>query len=557
MLTTKKKSIARLVELCRRHELTRIIFSPGSRNAPLVIGFSAEKEMICDTIADERVAAFVALGKSIALAKPAIICCTSGSAVLNYAPAIVEAYYHRVPLLILTADRPSEWIDQGIGQSMRQKDVYKNYVKGSYQLIEEARTDEELIANDNVINDAINLTMEGAPGPVHINIPFYEPLYEQEELKEFTPKLHLQSYKKPNETILNDEDKEMWTRSSKKLILVGLIHPNKRLNAILKELSQRGDLVVMTETTSNQYLDNSIQCIDRVLECIGATPELIPDLLISIGGPIVSKKIKQYFFQHKPANHWYLDPGALQDTFRARPKHIKEEAEHLLSLLLNLQSLNHSRFNNSWYNLQKNTSAIASSYIQDITFSDLLVFDTIFHQLPLNSLVHLANSTPVRYAQLFDQRPDLRFYSNRGVSGIDGSTSTAMGIASETQSLNVLITGDISFLYDSNAFWQKSIPDNLKIILINNGGGGIFRCIPGPDSTDRLEDVFEAHHELTAEHIAAMYKLTYKTAENITQLHEALDYLWQSKKTSLLEVFTPRLSNDKVLKGFFKHMKTG
>jgi len=178
-IKTDKPGIQRLVKLCEVKGVKNVVFSPGSRNAPLVISFNGQEYFDCITIPDERVAAFVAMGMALKLQEPVIICCTSGSAALNYAPAIVEAYYQKIPLLVLTADRPTERIDQGAGQTMRQKNVYANYIKGSFELIQEAETASDLRRNDRIICEAINLSKAGAKGPVHINVPLAEPLYGQ------------------------------------------------------------------------------------------------------------------------------------------------------------------------------------------------------------------------------------------------------------------------------------------------------------------------------------------------------------------------------------------
>ena len=557
MMTSAKKSVARLVEVCYRRGLREVIFSPGSRNAPLVIAFTAHKGFNCQTVPDERVAAFIALGHGIATSKPTIICCTSGSAVLNYAPAIVEAYYQHVPLLVLTADRPSEWIDQGIGQSMRQKDVYYNYIKSSSQWIEQADSDDELLANDQIFNQAISAALTPPLGPAHINLPFYEPLYDTEEIHEFNPPLKLSPLASNGAYVLDQHISDLWKEGRKKVIIAGLFHPNTELSNTLSLLAEREDIVLITETTAN-IKESTIGCIDRALNGVGDSSDTLrPDLLISIGGPIVSKLIKAFFRKNKPNNHIYIDSGKLKDTYRTDPVHIDTEPLEVLKQLMQISSSNNEDFQNEWQLLEAATYNSHKNYIEKCVYSDLKVMSEIFTALPRNSNVHLANSTPVRYAQLFNQDKDVSYYSNRGVSGIDGSISTSIGFAQRSNDKNILITGDMSFFYDSNAFWIKRLPSNLAIILINNGGGGIFRYIPGPDTTNQLEAVFEAHHNFDASHICRMYGMTYYQAKNLEEFKEKYALIVENRdRMMLLEVFTPQLENAQILREYFEYIKT-
>ena len=555
MRTTAKRSIAHLTEICYRKGIRNVIFSPGSRNAPLVIAFSSHGGFNCQTVPDERVAAFVALGQGIATHNPSIICCTSGSAALNYAPAIVEAYYQSVPMLVLTADRPSEWIDQGIGQCMRQENVYANYIKDSFQWIEEALSEKDLAGNDAMASRAIDTTTQAPYGPVHINIPFHEPLYETEEIVDLSLSIPETLTPTIAKNGVSPELLSMWETASKKMILVGLLHPDPQLQEILMRMSHRKDVILVTETTSN-ISDQTIPCIDRALHGIGEDAHLYkPDLLISIGGPLVSKKIKQFLYEHKPTNHWYINEGNLQDTYRANPIHIQKAPAEVLEFLTDKESNSDDSFFELWEQLYLGTYDKHKIYLANCEYSDLLVFGTIIKHIPDNCNLHLANSTPIRYAQLFEQSRTVNHFSNRGVSGIDGSTSTAIGFAQCNNKLSVLITGDMSFFYDSNAFWIKQLPNNLRIILINNGGGGIFRYIPGPDTTSELESVFESHHELTAEHMSSMYKLPYRNSNTIENISDNLEWLLVYQlECSILEVFTPRLKNSVVLREYFKKM---
>ena len=558
-MTTDKISVQRLVEICFLRGLRQVVISPGSRNAPLTIAFHEHGGFSCHTVPDERVAAFYAMGQALASGKPSIICCTSGSAALNYAPAIVESYYQGIPLLVLTADRPVDWIDTGIGQSMRQHDVYSNYIKKSFQIKQEAVNGEDLRYNDNIFIEAIEATISKVPGPVHINMPFCEPLYgraKEGDFSDIVPNSIKSSAANDISNELLEDLSQIWKHSKRKLILIGQGQSDNLLSQELSLLSQES-VVILKEATSNLNIDGALSCIDRVLAGITDFDKYKPDLLITIGGAVVSKKIKSLLFDHKPDHHWDVRLDKARDTFKSLTQHLRVSGIELIEKLPN--SLNSTVFQSAWCDIERRTKDAHTVYIDDIPFSDLKVFQILLSSLKNKAVLHLANSTPVRYTQLFDPSSSLTYMSNRGVSGIDGSTSTAIGYSTVNEERNYLITGDVSFFYDSNAFWNdnKRI-SNLKIILINNGGGGIFRYIPGPDTTNQLESVFESHHQLTARPICELYNLEYFMIDNSQEAESVLyDFInTDFDKIALLEIKTPRLKNAKVLREYFKYIES-
>jgi 2-succinyl-5-enolpyruvyl-6-hydroxy-3-cyclohexene-1-carboxylate synthase len=214
-----------------------------------------------------------------------------------------------------------------------------------------------------------------------------------------------------------------------------------------------------------------------------------------------------------------------------------------------------SNYKATFENIRQERKNKHDAYLKQVPFSDFKAYNTILSQLPQNTHLQISNSAAVRYAQLFDFDKSIEVYCNRGTSGIDGSTSTAIGAAVGSKKPTVLITGDISFLYDSNALWNNYIPSNFKIILMNNGGGGIFRILPGHEESETFHTYFETSHCLTAEHLAKMYRFEYLTASDDQSLANGLKQLWAvNDQPAILEVFTPTRENDKVLKQYFKEL---
>jgi len=540
-----------IIEIFRVKGIQHIIISPGSRNAPLTIGFTNNPYFTCYSIADERCAAFFALGMAQQLQKPVAVVCTSGSALLNYYPAFAEAFYSQIPLLVLSADRPKSKIDIGDGQTIRQSNVYENHSLFNANLDENA-SDE----NDFLINEAINTAILKS-GPVHINAPFEEPLYETVDALSVDIKIVSSTF---NDVILDEPLSRYandWNQSKKKLILIGTNYPNTIDKAIVDRLANDASVVVMTETTSNLHHENFITNIDTII-----TPfthddflDFQPDILITFGGMIVSKRIKSFLRKYQPQQHWHIDELRAYDTFGSLTKHFEVSPNVFFHSFFSLTESIESDYNSKTHQLQLLRAKKHREYLDKIPFSDLKVFETVLQSIPEKTQLQLSNSSAIRYAQLFPIKNSVAVFCNRGTSGIDGSTSTAIGAAVGRKILTVLITGDIGFLYDSNALWNNYIPKNFKIILINNGGGGIFRILPGHSETPVFNTFFETSHCLTAEHLARMYGFEYKIASSEISLAKSLDEMYlQNDKPFLLEVFTPTQENEKILLNYFKQL---
>jgi len=538
-----------ILEICKAKGLTDIVISPGSRNAPLTIGFANNSDFTCYSIADERCAAFFALGMAQQTKKPVAVVCTSGSALLNYYPAIAEAFYSQIPLVVISADRPLSKIDIGDGQTIRQENVYANHIIYTANLTEEASQE-----NDLKIADAITLAT-AKKGPVHINAPFEEPLYETVSELEISPVISETTF----EDVSSDEDLgpfiSQWNTAKKKLILVGVNDPDSIDEAVINHLAQDPSVVVMTETTSNLHHPNFINNIDTII-----TPftdedfkDFQPEILLTFGGMVVSKRIKAFLRKYRPKAHWHVDTLRAYDTFGALTKHFIAQPNDFLNRFLS-ETVVVSDYNAKAQQLKANRKEKHDLYLSKIPFSDFTVFDKVIPSLPKNSQLQISNSSAIRYAQLIDIDPSIAVFCNRGTSGIDGSTSTAVGAALASGQETILITGDIGFFYDSNALWNNYIPKNFKIILLNNGGGGIFRILPGHQETPVFNTYFETSHCLTGEHLAKMYFFDYFSASNETTLENRLKEFYDSKKPSILEIFTPTLENDKILLQYFKEL---
>ena len=546
-----KKELAQIIiAACRQFEIQTVVISPGSRNAPLTIGFSNHKDFETLSIVDERCAAFFALGIAQQTLKPVALVCTSGSALLNYYPAIAEAYYSQIPLVVISADRPAHLIDIGDGQTIRQENVFKNHILYSANL-------KEFDAENTIkaLSKAFSLLRQ-VKGPIHINAPFNEPLYEtvatMNDFRFIAEESDLQ------DTIDYENLASQWNSAKKKMILVGVHSPNAALEILLDKVADDPSVLVFTETTSNLYNKRFVNSIDNLI--FNLTEEeftsLQPDILLTFGGMIVSKKIKKFLRDYSPKEHWHVNELRAFDTYQVLSKHLKIDSHSFFKHFCELVDYdNKSTYESTWTYYKQRIREKHNHYIKTAPYSDLKVFEQVLKVIPDFSEVQFSNSAIIRYSQLFEMNSTITVFCNRGTSGIDGSTSTALGAAYATQKPTTLITGDLSFFYDSNALWNNYIPSDVRIVIINNSGGGIFKIIPGPKKSTALK-YFETPHCLTAEHLCVMFGFEYSTAHNLKTLaEEIVGFYDKSDKPKVLEVFTPSDLNDLVLKEYINNLK--
>lgn len=550
---SSKRSIQILAHLLKEYEIFDLVISPGSRNAPLAIHFSETDAFNCYSIVDERSAAFVGMGMAKSLKKPVAITCTSGSAAANYYPAITEAFYQNTPLLILTADRPSDYVDIFDGQTIRQKDLYHQHSYGDFQLLEDEKenADDE---NFGIIKKAIELCIE-KQGPVHINIPLSEPLYqlvsEQPKYPAVEKTIQKKNYELPSNLIAE------WNTAKRILILVGTRDYSEELEMQLSQLVKNHSVVVLKEANSNLKHDKFFGHIDRYIFNFTEADyqNFGPDLLITIGQNVVSKKVKQFLRNAKPKNHWHIHEVWQPDTFFSLTEKIETKAEYFFGKLLNHITLEPKPYYNLWDVLRDKKNLKHEEFSLKTQYSDFKFFEILSKKLPENINLHFSNSSAIRYAQLFDFQKN-NVYCNRGTSGIDGSTSTAMGFAMKSPKQTVLVTGDLSFFYDINGLWNNYIPPYTRIIVFNNGGGDIFKIIPGPDSTNALDEFILTKHHKTTELMAKNFGFSYTKVEDEDTLFRVLDNFFKSDtQPKILEVNTQGIENAQILKDYFQFLK--
>lgn len=540
-----------IAEICRFHGVAHAILCPGSRCAPLTLAFSRTEGIRCTSVVDERSAAFVALGLAETSGKPVVLVCTSGTAVLNFAPALAEAYYRRIPLLVLTADRPQRLVNQHDGQTMNQPGVYANYIRESFQLNGDVRTDDELAYLHRTVNAALIKATSAFAGPVHINLAFEEPLYR---LADASGKARCISARRGTEAVkicLADT----FTAPAKWLLLVGSRAYSEAENRLLAGLAEH--MPVLAEAVSNAAEPGVIRNANEVMRVASADESdgLAPDVLVTFGHGIVSKNLKKFFRSRKPLRHIHIDVnGELIDTYQCLTDVWEVPVRDALRSLSDaVVSPAQASYKALWERMGRKTSDRVAQVLPDLPFGDLRAMEFVVRRLPARGILHVANSMPVRYLNLLGGyiSTELRVFCNRGTSGIDGSVSTAVGNAAGSGETTWVITGDLSFQYDGNALWNSLVPTDLHIVIINNSGGGIFRLIDGPSSVPELTERFEVRTRTDARFKAEQFGLDYFACDSEAVLNEVWPVFSQADgRAKILEIFTDPSVNETVFTSF-------
>ena len=564
--------IVNIAELLYQKGITHVVVSPGSRSAPLTLAVARHPHLSVRVMADERSAGFVALGMAQQSRRPVAVICTSGSAVYNLAPAVAEAFFQQVPLVLLTADRPHEWLHQQDGQTIDQAGIFGAQVKRSYDLPADYAHADARWFIERSVNEAVSLSHLYPAGPVHLNVPLREPFYPApDESFTYGPVRVIEVL--DSQPMLTTETwhglLREWEQTERILIAVGQLPHTPALLTVLRQLSEEFGVPVVGEITANlPKNDVFITHSDTFLSGLGThTHEgLQPDLLITIGNSFLTRNLKTFLRQDTTENtplrrHWHIQPGIdrITDSFQSLTTLIPAEPLAFIEKLF--ADLDYQRFLqgddddeythaflNHWQTLDRQAARLVEQTLSQPSdpLTDWSAVRAVLDQLPEGSCLQVANSMPVRYANLcgVSEHQHIQVSANRGVSGIDGCLSTAVGAALMTDQLVTLLIGDVAFFYDRNALWSAPVPPNLRIVLLNNDGGHIFRMIDGPGRQPELETYFETPHGYTARNTASDAGIAYHTCDSLDSLGSLLpDFFQRSESAKLLEVTTDKYVN--------------
>ena len=509
---SNKENVNILTALLVAHGVRHAVLCPGSRNSPIVHNLNECPEIQCFPVTDERSAGFYALGMTQATGEPVAVCVTSGTALLNLAPAVAEAYYQHRPLVVISADRPPQWIDQLDGQTLPQPDALGRFVRKAVSLPEPHDEESRWYCN-RLVNEA--LVHRNAP--VHINVPISEPLFE------YTIPILPQERK----IVLDMEDS--FSSITYAYIMDKFMHAERPLLVYGQPLNLNWDETV--------YL-------------IGDDDSYVPDFVLYTGGSIVSKRVKQ--FLRKAKETWAVNiTGEIEDTFQNLTRVIRGDGAFLADQIrVELEARPHP-FVRQWYELTRDVRIKGRKYVAPYSqMATVRYFEDHYHE----GVVHYANSTAIRLANIYAWH---KGYCNRGVNGIEGSLSTAAGMSVVTDERVYCVIGDLSFFYDSNALWNQNLRGNFRVLLLNNGKGGIFNMLRGLEQSPARDKFVAAAHRTTAEGVCLQNGVVYRKAEDMEQMQQGIDWLFQteSEHPLLLEVLTDASEDERAFRDYYRSLR--
>lgn len=559
---SNKENVNILTSLLLEYGVSDAVVCPGSRNAPIVHNLSVCEAIRCRPVTDERSAAFYALGLAIATRRPTVVCVTSGSALLNVMPAVAEAAYQHVPLVVISADRPQQWIDQLDGQTIPQSDALGRFVRKAVQL-PEPHNDEERWLCRRLVNEAMHLATCRQGSPVHINVPISEPLFEfdTEQLPQ------LSRFNNIKRAAIKDASMDMpeaFHDATRPMIVIGQLAHGTISHETIRSLSEK--YVVMSEPLSNPsymtiHFDEAIRYIVSDNSSINDDEDdktaYYPDYVIYVGDTLVSKPARR-FLRNAKAPSCLITPDAadIHDPLMTLTDIVECDTDSINALLASLcdapDTDERCRFHDRWQSFLDAYAAHADAYAPEYSqMATVKYFEEQLADLDIDICVHYANSSAVRLACIYAQH---YVWCNRGVNGIEGSLSTAAGFSLATHDMTVCVIGDLSFFYDQNALWNSNLRGNLRIILLNNRGGGIFRQLPGLSDSPAADDLVMASHENTAQGICTQNDIGYLSAKSMDEMQIGIVTLLtrESERPMLLEVFTDSNDDVKALEKYFK-----
>jgi 2-succinyl-5-enolpyruvyl-6-hydroxy-3-cyclohexene-1-carboxylate synthase len=524
-------------------------------------------------VPDERSAAYRALGYSLASGEVVGLFCTSGTSALNFGPAIAEAFYQKAKLFVLTADRPPELIDQQEGQAIRQNDLFRAHtvfsaVVPSYDF-HPAAIQHAL----RLYNQAWQACSGLNPGPVHLNFPFREPFYPEgteasnanSEAGVFVKAVYPQARLSREELSFLIEK---WNAAPRRLLLAGQMPFDHDLSNACKALSEYACCPVLGDALHNmEALPSSILHPDLLPENFLSSKDARPDILISIGNGHISKNVKKFLVENPPKEHWHVqEAGYPADAFGSLTQVIYSSPEWFITKLAEgscfspvTEKEKSVLWLDSWVSKENQIRHNLPERLSHAEFSDLSVVSDLLNFLPADGILCLGNSMPVRYAMwLHGGKNRGEIFANRGTSGIDGCVSSAIGVAEARPEQSVfLLIGDMGFLYDRNGLWTNNIPPNLKIVILNNAGGNIFRILPASSGLPEMPEYFEMQQNQTSEGICLDAGIQRFTVRNAQDLKMMLPDWVAHPAIAVLEVFTDKVQNQmdvKKFRDFFRNL---
>jgi len=529
-----------------------VVVSPGSRSTPLAMMIAEHPELTYHINIDERSAAFFALGMAKQTRKPVALLCTSGTAAANYYPAIVEAKISRVPLIVLTADRPHELRDIGAPQTIDQIHLYGKHVKWFVEMSIPDKNEELHYFVRTTAARAVNMSLQAPAGPVHLNFPFREPLIPRLDPSPFGEAK--QSVKSTQgKLILSNGEMERicmeLENHQKGLIICGVLDEPEFVQAVLTLSNRLGYPILadpLSQLRSGLHSEESIiDNYDSILKDGKHEEKLFPEVIIRFGAMPISKPLTIFLKKLKNVEHIIVDSGSgWRDPVKMGTQMVHvDEVLFCEGISSRFKQERTSKWLETWQRLNENTRNIVTQTIEDVQDLDEgRVVLELTKLLPNNSTLFVGNSMPIRDVDTFfhNNQKNIRIMANRGANGIDGVVSSAVGASVYADNL-FLIIGDLSFFHDLNGLLAAKMHHlNITIIVINNNGGGIFSFLPQAGSSKNFENLFGTPIDIEFEYAVKMYGGNYQKVANWDEFQTSITKAVETSGLNVIEVPTNR-----------------
>lgn len=554
MKNSDKETAVMLTQALEVYGVREAVTSPGSRNAPLVVAAQRCGALRLRTVIDERSAAFIALGIAQTSMRPVALICTSGTALLNYAPAVAEAYYRKTPLIVISADRPARWIGQDDSQTLPQPGILDKITVMSVTLPPEMRTHDDFWLTNRRLNEALQQAVSGRPGPVHINVPLAEPLGGECEEKDHPFRFRKIDLMLPEKKLGVTQARALAEEIHGKKILIagGFCPPSAEVSKAMAKLSTLADVVIAADALANLNCPGIVERPDLMDFDALLLPPGRPDILITFGGALLSRKLKEFLRLTDFEAHWHIGTNdMLIDSYFSLTRRIEIAESDFFPRLANAMLYLSGKgkkssgggggvFRAVWHEAASRAEADYRLRTESAGWDGRSAVAALLAELPSDWNLQLSNGLTVRYAVNSGAARFHRRDCNRGVSGIDGSASTALGASLAFKGTTLFLSGDMSMQYDLGALSCNYLTPRLKIAVINNGGGGIFRKVESTRNLPELEERFVCRTNLPLEELARAYGLEYFRATSEEELREVLPRFRQERlRPCLLEIIVP------------------
>jgi len=560
-----------IIEALSHLGVNQFVISPGSRSTPLTVAIARHPKANTLVHYDERGAAFFALGHARATRMPAVLVCTSGTAVANYFPAFIEASMDNIPMIVLSADRPPELIDVGANQAIFQQDIYGVYPRLSLNL---PPPEPQTLAID-ILNQVIQLFTSSTtvrPGPVHLNCQFRKPLLPKEVVGSELPTYNVDWVKSNLRPIsglstslpLPDEKLQLvlqnFEKSKRGIIIVGR-SVNQSYNQSILQLSESLNLPVLPDVQSQLRFEchaHIINHFDLVLLSDEAQQQR-PDFVIHFGGAFTSKRLLNYL---DDSNIFYV--SVKETPEQIDPNHqvsveIQTDIENFCQSMYFLEIVQEDQWLKSWQTMETHTAmAISNLLDNEPQLSEPGTSYQLSKIIPNTHTLMLANSMSIREMEMFASTSHFKgeIFANRGSSGIDGLIATAAGYGAGSQGPVTILLGDLAFLHDLNSLQLiKNSEQPIIMVVMNNDGGGIFSFLPVREETDVFETFFGTPHGLTLENAASMFGLSYANPADMSEFQTTYSLAAKQGKSILIELFTDRDENHSFHQQIFQSLR--